>query len=431
MAFFDENNLFTGGISCYNKDNTKGGTRMKDREDKLGLYVHIPFCRSKCDYCDFYSLAGQDARMADYQKALLAHLKETALSAHSFSVDTIYFGGGTPTYFGEKRLRELLSTIKKHYHVDKDAEITFEANPDSADFKALRALRRAGFNRISLGLQSACPQELAAVRRPHTVEQGDEAVAAARRAKLKNLSLDLIYGLPGQTMASWQRTVEHALSLSPEHLSCYGLKVEEGTPLAARVAAGEVLPDDDAQADLYLWTVERLAQAGYEQYEISNFARPGLASRHNLRYWLTQPYIGFGPGAHSDFGGRRYAWVRDLDSYVKGVLEGGRLLDSEELIPQDERGSEYLMLRLRTTRGIEEWEYRGSYFMEFTPIQARLVQFARQGWAEKTPEGRWRLTPRGFLVSNQLIGDLLERQERAQLSDLLPLVQARYQGKKP
>ena len=265
MAFFDENNLFTGGISCYNKDNTKGGTRMKDREDKLGLYVHIPFCRSKCDYCDFYSLAGQDARMADYQKALLAHLKETALSAHSFSVDTIYFGGGTPTYFGEKRLRELLSTIKKHYHVDKDAEITFEANPDSADFKALRALRRAGFNRISLGLQSACPQELAAVRRPHTVEQGDEAVAAARRAKLKNLSLDLIYGLPGQTMASWQRTVEHALSLSPEHLSCYGLKVEEGTPLAARVAAGEVLPDDDAQADLYLWTVERLAQAGYEQ----------------------------------------------------------------------------------------------------------------------------------------------------------------------
>ena len=315
--------------------------------------------------------------------------------------------------------------------MDKDAEITFEANPDSADFKALRALRRAGFNRISLGLQSACPQELAAVRRPHTVEQGDEAVAAARRAKLKNLSLDLIYGLPGQTMASWQRTVEHALSLAPEHLSCYGLKVEEGTPLAARVAAGEVLPDDDAQADLYLWTVERLAQAGYEQYEISNFARPGLASRHNLRYWLTQPYIGFGPGAHSDFGGRRYAWVRDLDSYVKGVLEGGRLLDSEELIPQDERGSEYLMLRLRTTRGIEEWEYRGSYFMEFTPIQARLVQFARQGWAEKTPEGRWRLTPRGFLVSNQLIGDLLERQERAQLSDLLPLVQARYQGKKP
>ena len=201
--------------------------------------------------------------------------------------------------------------------------------------------------------------------------------------------------------------------------------------MAARVAAGEErLLSDDAQATLYLWTVSRLAQAGYEQYEISNFARPGYASRHNLRYWLTQPYIGFGPGAHSDFGGRRYSWVRDLDGYIKGVLEGGKLLDTQDLIPQEERSSEYLMLRLRTAAGIEEWEYRGTYFMDFAPIEERLREFAAQGWAVKTPQGRWRFTPKGFLVSNQLIGDLLERQEKVRLDELLPRVQARYQGKK-
>lgn len=370
--------------------------------------------------------------MDRYQKALLAHLKESAFAARGMAVDTIYFGGGTPSFYGEKRLRALLSAIKKHYTVEKDAEITLEANPDSADFKSLKALRRAGFNRISIGLQSACPAELEAVHRPHTVEQGDEAVAAARKAGFASLSLDLIYGLPVQTVSSWWNTVEHALSLEPDHLSCYGLKVEPGTPLAARTAKGERLLSDDAQADLYLWTVARLAKAGFGQYEISNFAKPGFQSRHNLRYWLTRPYIGFGPGAHSDFGGRRYAWVRDLEGYITGVLEGSTpLLDSQDLIPQEERGSEYLMLRLRTSMGIEEWEYRGAYFMDFAPIEERLREFAARGWAERTAVGRWRLTPKGFLVSNQLIGDLLERQEKARLASLLPRVQEKYQGRKP
>ncbi len=396
--------------------------KKSDNLEKLGIYIHIPFCKSKCDYCDFYSLAGAEERMDAYQKALLAHMKETSLVAGKILVDTVYFGGGTPSYYGEKRLRELLKAIKKLFRVEKDAEITLEANPDSVTVQSLKALRRAGFNRISIGLQSACPEELSDIHRPHSVQQGDAAVAAARAAKLQNLSLDLIYGLPGQSEESWHATVEHALSLNPEHLSCYGLKVEDGTPLAARVGRGEVLPDDDTQAEMYLWTVERLKQAGYEQYEISNFAKPGYESRHNLRYWLMRPYVGFGPGAHSDFGGRRYAWIRDLDGYIKGVLEGGELLESQDLIPQRERGGEYLMLRLRTALGIEEWEYRRTYFMDFTPIEARLKEFAAQGWAEQTEEGRWRLTPKGFLVSNQLIGDLLERQEQMSLSELLPKV---------
>ena len=402
--------------------------RKKDaaRQEKLGIYIHIPFCRSKCAYCDFYSLAGREERMDAYQKALLAHIRETAPLAQGYPVDTIYFGGGTPSYYGDKRLRELLAAIQKQFNVEKDAEITVEANPDSVDLRMLRRLRRGGVNRVSMGMQSACPEELSAICRPHSAEQVDQAVAAARKAKLKNLSLDLIYGLPGQTMDSWKATLEHALSLEPDHLSCYGLKVEEGTPLAKRVEEGEVLPDDDAQADLYLWTVDRLEQAGFPQYEISNFAKPGFESRHNLRYWLTRPYIGFGPGAHSDFGGRRYAFVRDLEGYIDGVLKGGNIIESEDLIPQRERSGEYLMLRLRTRKGIEEWEYRRAYFMDFSPLERRLEEFAARGWAEKTEQGRWRLTPQGFLLSNQLIGDLMERQEQSRLEDLLPRVRQQF-----
>ena len=386
--------------------------------DKLGIYIHIPFCRSKCDYCDFYSLAGRDDRMDQYQKALLSHIKETAPLAQDFPVDTIYIGGGTPSYYGAKRLKELLGVIRKLYKVEKDAEVTVECNPDSVDVKSLKILRKAGVNRLSMGMQSANACELERIHRIHTPQQVNEAATAARKAGFTNLSLDLIYGLPGQTMDSWKATVEHALSLIPQHLSCYGLKVEEGTPLAARVAQGEILPDDDQQADLYLWTVGRLERAGYPQYEISNFAKPGFASRHNLRYWLTQPYIGFGPGAHSDFGGRRYSFVRDLDAYIQGVLQGGDIIDESEIIPKRERCGEYLMLRLRTVQGISEQEYRSTYFMDFAPLQARLEQFRAQGWAEQT-DGRWHFTPKGFLLSNQLIGDLLERQEQAHWEDLV------------
>lgn len=389
------------------------------QETKLGIYIHIPFCRSKCDYCDFYSLAGRERDMDAYQKALLSHIRETAPLARHMEVDTIYFGGGTPSFYGSKRLKELLSLIRKLFHVQKDAEITLEGNPDSVDTKMLSTLRKAGFNRLSLGVQSACDEQLRCVHRPHNFQQTKDAVAAARSAKLTNLSLDLIYGLPGQDMALWQDTVNQVLALEPEHLSCYGLKVEEGTPLHRRVADGETLPDDDTQADMYLWTVERLAQAGYHQYEISNFAREGRQSLHNLRYWMTRPYIGFGPGAHSDFGGRRYSFVRDLDQYIDGVLHGGNIIDSSDLIPDRERGGEYLMLRLRTIYGIEEWEYRRNYFMNFDPIEQKLQTYAQHGWAMQE-EGRWRLTPTGFLISNQLIGALLDAQEESSLETLLP-----------
>ena len=379
-------------------------------ENSLGLYVHIPFCRSKCDYCDFYSLAGQDDRMDGYQRALLQQMLDTAPRTKKQVVNSVYIGGGTPTWYGEKRLLELISALKKRFNLSKDVEFTLEANPDSVDEKMLRRLRRAGVNRLSMGMQSACDRELAAVHRPHTFKQVEQAVKAARNAKIKNLNLDLIYGLPGQTEESWRASVEAALALEPEHLSCYGLTVEEGTPLARRVAEGESLPSDDEQAGRYLWTVARLAQAGLEQYEVSNFSRTGYQSRHNLKYWMGRPYVGLGAAAHSDFGGCRYSFVKDLEGYIRGVLGDGKLLDDMDEIPRRERGSEYLMLRLRTTHGIEEWEYRREYYMNFDPLAAKLSEYEQRGWAVQTGR-RWHFTPEGFLLSNRLIGELMELQE--------------------
>ena len=369
----------------------------------LGLYIHIPFCKAKCAYCDFYSLAHSEEKMDAYTAALLRHLEEVAPRAAGMQVDTVYFGGGTPSYLGPARLIRILQTVQRRYDVTRDAEITLEANPDSAgDWRALRRLRRAGFNRLSLGVQSTDDELLRRIGRVHTCEQVQQAVTAARKAKLTNLSLDLIYGLPGQTMEDWQRTLADAVALGPEHLSCYGLKLEEGTPLWQQRQA-LTLPDDDAQADMYLYTVAALSEAGYGQYEISNFARAGRESRHNLKYWRMQEYAGFGPGAHSDFGGVRYGYVRDLDAYIAGRL----VLAEAETDGTLARDFEYVMLSLRTAEGIDRRTFENRYRQRFEAMERLFVQYEQAGLAQRT-EGGWRLTPRGFLVSNSIIVALQE-----------------------
>ena len=375
----------------------------------FGIYIQIPFCKSKCDYCDFYSLAGQEEQMDRYQRALLTHLRSFGPRMKGWVADTVYFGGGTPSYYGEKRLREILSLIQRLFTVSRQAEITVECNPDSVDWRSMARLRRSGVNRISLGVQSADPQQLRCLHRIHSPKQVVQAVADIRQAKINNLSLDLIYGLPGQTMASWEDTLHKAMSLSPEHLSCYGLKVEADTPLAHQVSLGLSLPDGDAQADLYLRAVELLQQGGYRQYEISNFAKPGRESRHNLKYWTGREYLGFGPGAHSYFGGQRYAYPRDLEGYLQAIAAGAAQLEEIQPITPPEQAREYLMLRMRTLRGIEEWEYRRKFGLNFEPIARRLEFFESHHWAEQS-DHRWHFTPQGFLLSNTLILELLDAQ---------------------
>ena len=380
---------------------------MKTPQRPLGLYIHIPFCKQKCAYCDFYSLSGKEDRMDAYTDALCADLEEQSRYVRAYQVDSVYFGGGTPSYLGEKRLVRILKTVLKRFCVTKDAEITLEANPDSAgDWKALRALRRAGFNRLSLGMQSGCDGELRDIGRIHTAGETRTAVEAARKAGFGNLSLDLIYGLPHQTMDRWRENLSAALALAPEHLSCYGLKVEEGTPLFERRESAD-LPDDEAQADFYLYTVEFLAQNGYAQYEISNFARPGRESRHNLKYWRLQEYMGFGPGAHSDLGGVRYAYSRSLEDYIRGVKSHAPVFSENDRIPPMDRDVEWVMLGLRTTAGLDPKDFERRFRRRFDCFLPFLRNCQEAGYAVER-EGCFALTPRGFLVSNQIIGGLLD-----------------------
>ena len=379
---------------------------------KLGIYVHVPFCRSKCEYCDFYSLGGgrNKEAMGKYLTAVLQHIKDSASLAPGYTVDSVYFGGGTPSFFGAEGLDRIFSEISRRFTMDKFAEVSLEANPDSVTVRELTRLHRAGFNRISIGVQSDNDLMLKKLGRPHDYQQAKYAVSAARRAGFENVSIDLMYGLPGQTLEDWKNTVKNVLDLEPEHLSCYGLKVEEGTPLWDYQDCAN-LPNDDAQADMYLAAVEILEQAGLHQYEISNFARSGFHCRHNMKYWMGEEYLSFGPTAASNFAGKRFTVMRDLEGYCKGIAEHGTILSECDTVPIREQAGEYIMLRLRTVQGIEREEYEKSYLLPFTPLEKLLLKYARDGFAEEDDEGRWRLTPKGFLVSNSILVELLDAQQ--------------------
>ena len=380
----------------------------------LGIYIHVPFCRSKCHYCDFYSLADQDEYQQEcYMKAVCQHIREAGQQAPNHRVDTIYFGGGTPTMLGADALAAILNAVRKSFSVDPAAEITFEANPDSVDLKLLRRLRAEGFNRVSLGIQCDDDRILKALGRPHSFSDAMDAVEKIRRAGFKNLSVDLMYGLPGQTLLSWRKTLQNVVKLKPEHISCYGLKLEEGTYLHTYQDHYE-MADDDTQADMYLSAVEILRDKGYRQYEISNFCRKGQLSRHNMKYWTGGEYLGFGPDASSDFGGQRFSMIRDLPAYIEGIQEGGSVLSEVQTIPERERAGEYLMMRLRTVTGMSAQEYESRYLLPFGPLEAALVQLKEQGLAARTFDGRWHLTPNGFLISNTIISDLMLIQDQCE-----------------
>ncbi len=371
----------------------------------LGIYVHLPFCASKCAYCDFYSLADCEDMMPQYQEALLQHIKEASPQLNGYYTDTIYFGGGTPSFYGAKKLVALFNAFKKYGKVLKDAEVTLEANPDSITYLDMLLLRKAGFNRISFGVQSTDDGLLKSLGRRHNFAQVVDAVANARKAGFENVSLDLIYGLPSQTRESWADTLNKAITLKPEHFSCYGLKIEKGTPLYT-FRDSPFIPDDDAQADMYLYTVETLERFGYHQYEISNFAQRGYVSQHNLKYWSGKEYMGFGAAAHSYVGGFRYSYVSDASKYSANIMSGTSVVDHRELISGFEQAGEYLMLGLRTTLGITKQEYLDIFPCNFDVIEEVLVKYAKLGLAT-CKDGRWRLTPEGFLLSNTIIAEVL------------------------
>ena len=385
---------------------------MKDK--RLGIYIHVPFCASKCAYCDFYSLAHCEYIMPDYQDALLKHLDESARSIKDYQVDTIYFGGGTPSFYGAERIIEIFNALKLNGNVRLDAEVTVECNPDSMKLDELKELRAEGVNRLSIGVQATNNDLLKLIGRRHNFQQAVHAYTMARRAGFDNISIDLMYGLPSQTKSDWAETLQKIVELHPEHISCYGLKLEEGTRMYKEYKDSPILPDDDEQADMYSYAAEMLKRYGYRHYEVSNFCAAGFESKHNLKYRNMDDYMGFGPGAHSSVGNLRYSYVRDLKQYISAVYRDVSIVDEYSNIDPLERAVEYVMLAMRTSRGISESDYRMRCQCDWKPMVKALRAFEKKGWAEQT-NGRWHFTVPGFLMSNTLIGILLEVQATGRL----------------
>ena len=386
---------------------------VKKNKTPLGIYVHVPFCRSRCAYCDFCTQTDRSDKLIDgYLEAVCNHIKEAGALAPNHKVDTIYFGGGTPSFLGADALATILMAIRRSFDVDNNAEITFEANPDSVSDALLRRLKAEGFNRVSLGVQSDSDEMLEKLNRPHNYAQAVVAYQRIRKAGFKNVSVDLIYGLPGQTVRTWLETLEHVLEMMPEHISLYGLEVHEGTPMAEYEKMG-LLPDEDKFADMYLAAVKFLENRGFRQYEISNFARKGLFSRHNMKYWTGGEFLGFGPSAASDFAGSRFKLVSDLRAYINGIKVNGNVMEESEVIPLRERANEYIMTRLRTTTGISGAEYEKLFLLPFQPLEEILEQNQAYNLTTQNHNGNWRLTPKGFMVSFQIMSDLQLAQENS------------------
>ncbi len=374
-------------------------SRFSYNNRPLGLYLHIPFCVKKCGYCDFYSVT-DDKLKKSYVSALLGHIKEYGKVCGGYTVDTMYVGGGTPTCLGPRLLGKVLQEAKNRFPVSDDVEVTVECNPESTDKKILDVMKKHGVNRLSFGVQSAHDDELKAIGRIHDFGQAKTAVALAKERGFGNISLDLMYGLPGQTQESFLDSVRQCLELEPQHLSCYGLKLEPFTPMAI---AKPVLPDDDAQADTYLAMCGLLRENGFEHYEISNFAKPGFRSRHNCKYWDLSDYIGLGPGAHSFMNGKRFEFARDVKAYINRE----DIIRDEDEVPTFQRQGEYLMVRLRTAEGVDFIELEHRYNINSTPYEEAFRSLMGQGLVAHKGT-RWYLTEKGFLVSNSIINTIVE-----------------------
>jgi putative oxygen-independent coproporphyrinogen III oxidase len=321
--------------------------------EPAGIYVHVPFCLTRCGYCDFNAYAGVDHLSSRYVAALLREAELAAPAWEGVEVVSVFLGGGTPTTLEVADLKALLARLRSSFAVAPGAEVTIEANPDTVDEAKLAGLREGGFGRLSMGAQSFDRGVLAALERVHRPESVTKAFRAARAAGYDNVNLDLIYGANGETVESWERTLEEAVALAPEHVSAYALTIEPATPLGRQVARGDQpLPDPDLQAEMFETACRVLGEAGYGHYEVSNWAKPGYACRHNLGYWERRPYVGLGAGAHSYRDGRRWWNVRPPEEYLS-IVERGELPvgGSEELEPADAYLEE-VFLRLRILEGI-------------------------------------------------------------------------------
>ena len=318
-----------------------------------GIYIHTPFCRVKCMYCDFYSVADKDFEMPSFFDALLKEIKLCETDTNNWTIDTIFIGGGTPSLTDPRHIEKLIRTLESKFDLSNVTEFTMEANPGEAPAERLKAFYDLGVNRLSMGVQSLEPDLLQFLTRIHGPEAVFKTFDGARKAGFDNINCDLIFNIPGQTMDIWKRDLQTIIDLNPEHLSCYSLTVEEGTQLYQYVNRGKVtMPSDDQSADLYLWTQSIMAKNGYEQYEISNWSKPENKCRHNLHYWEIDPYLAFGPSAHGFDGKIRFSNIRNLDGYIKNLSDGKSPRQDHYELSDKDRTNEMIGFGLRINNGV-------------------------------------------------------------------------------
>lgn len=369
-----------------------------------GVYIHIPFCRSRCSYCDFATGLYESDLATRYVDAVVAEIQRSTSASAPPHIDTVYFGGGTPSLLTPDQLERILAAVNEGFCVSADVEITMEMNPGALALETLRGFRGLGVNRASFGAQTFDDRELARLGRSHNTADTLQTFKDLRAVGFDNISFDLIAGLPGQSLERWQQNVEQALSLGPEHLSFYLLEVHAGTPLAEHIRRGiQPKPDDDLASVMYSLMLERAVEAGYKHYEISNLSLPGFASRHNTKYWTGVPYFGFGCSAHSyDGKNRRWSNERDIKRYLQAVETGASPVVEEQLLTPEEIRSEAVFLGLRMMRGIDAKQYRDVFGVDLQVVhKSDLARFIEAGLVEIDGD-LLRLTRAGALMSNEV-----------------------------
>lgn len=368
-------------------------------------YIHIPFCVSKCFYCDFSSYPGMEAVFADYVRALLCEIERAPSGgdAEPPLLDSVYFGGGTPTVLSVSALSSILNAVRHSLGVSSTAEVTIEANPGTVDSAKLTQLREAGFNRLSLGVQSLDDDFLRAIGRAHTRQQALDAYDAAREAGFENAGIDLIFALPGQSIEHWANTLQAAIELRPEHISLYELSIEEGTRFAQLCAEGELQPlDEETQLAMYELAIATLARAGYEHYEVSNFAKAGYRSQHNTVYWLNQPYYGFGAGATSYVEGVRARRIAEPGQYISAIESGSDAIEFRECLDLRERLGETIVQGLRLTDGIDIDRIKRETGLDpLREFACQISALSERGLIELV-DRRLRVTHQGLLLLNDV-----------------------------
>ena len=393
-------------------DTMNGAGRAMDGSGPVGLYVHVPFCERKCAYCDFYSLENRDG-VAEYLDAVESEIRLYAEPERPLRARTLYYGGGTPSILTIDQLRRMQDAFARSFALEHDAEITIEVNPGTVTQKSLAAYRSLGFNRLSIGVQSFDPAALAFLGRIHSADDARRCLGDARDAGFDNVSIDLIYSVPGQSDESWYATLDEAVALAPEHISAYSLIVEEQTPLFVQVSEGWVTPNTDAhEASLYEGTMERLERAGFEHYEVSNYARSGRRSRHNGSYWDHTPYLGFGPSAHSFLGGvhgetpRRWSNVRSVGGWNSMLRKGERPLEREEILTAQELFEEGIFLGLRSD-GLDPARVEARSGLVFTGRQQATLQGLLDAGLARRENGLVRLTTAGYVLCDEICARML------------------------